>query len=279
MSEKDERNAQRRTSEEHRRPFDWLRRPLCRAFELYRNCLPENLLLRALTPRRAAERQPLSKLTVADFLRTLRSAETTSPHEARALVATATAAVFVAIGGLLLVFNGGTPDRVITTGANETSSARLSDGSVLHLGARSTVRADLTGQQRVANMEEGEVIFNVAQDLARPFIVNTFLASAVVAAGARFRVTVGSSVEFQVYEGVVEVLLRHAKPGAPKRILQKGSPPFRVSVDEIVAVAAEFDTGLAQGGRQHENVEWCRRTMITNQEQRSAGKRPIGGCG
>ncbi|MET0657804.1 MAG: FecR family protein [Steroidobacteraceae bacterium] len=146
-------------------------------------------------------------------------------------------AVMLSIGGFFVLGpRVGASDRIITTGANQSITMRLPDGGKLSLGARSTVRMN-KDQQRTARLVEGEAMFEVVPDSARPYTVETFLVD-VTTAGARFRIKSDSSVEIEVYDGVVHVSER-AKAGAPVIILRKGSP-YRVPVGSGVAAAANL---------------------------------------
>jgi hypothetical protein len=165
-------------------------------------------------------------------------------YEAIGLVIASTSAVLLSTTyWLMLVMNTSSPDRVITTGANETTTMQLPDGNVLSLGAHSTVKVEITDQYWAARLIEGEGLFNVARNSRSQFVVETFLARAAGAAGAKFRVAVDSSVEVEVYEGVVRVFRRGTKAEAPVITLQKGTL-YRVPIDGDVwsvamAVASE----------------------------------------
>jgi transmembrane sensor len=138
---------------------------------------------------------------------------------------------------LVLASSGSKSDRVITTGANETTAAELPGGSTVALGARSTLNVGVTDQQWVAMLVEGEAIFEVPRDAPRPLVVETFLAKARAAAGAKFRVKIDSSVEFELFAGVVDVFPRGAN-GEPAKITLRKGVPYRVPVDMRGATAA-----------------------------------------
>jgi ferric-dicitrate binding protein FerR (iron transport regulator) len=73
-------------------------------------------------------------------------------------------------------------------------------------------------------------MFEVPLDAPNPLVVVTFLATARAAAGAKFRVKIDSSVEFELYAGIVDVLPRGANAEPAKITLRKGIP-YRVPVD------------------------------------------------
>jgi hypothetical protein len=176
------------------------------------------------------------------------------------LVVAASAAAIVLISYVLMIgINVGPADRVIMTGANESAVEQLSDGSVLSLDARSTVNVTVTGKQRVTRLVEGEVIFNVATHATMPFVVQTFLAK-VTSEGGKFRVAIDSSVEVEVYDGVVQVAA-NGTTAAAAVILHKGDPPYRVPVPAVAAVDANRSgTGGARSAvRETPNDVACER--------------------
>jgi len=91
-----------------------------------------------------------------------------------------------------------------TVGAQRT--LRLPDGSVVTLNTDSAVRVAFTSRERRLDLERGEAHFAVAQDAARPFVVQT--ASVLVhAIGTAFNIRLqGTDVEVLVTEGKVGVL-------------------------------------------------------------------------
>ena len=84
---------------------------------------------------------------------------------------------------------------------------------------------------------EGEAIFEVPPDAPRPLIVETFLATARAAAGSKFRVKIDSSVEFELFAGIVHVYPRGAN-GKPAAIMLKKGVLYRVPVDMRGALVA-----------------------------------------
>ena len=82
----------------------------------------------------------------------------------------------------------------------------LEDGSVLELNSNSAVRVQFTAAERTVRLVQGEVHFTVAQNKARPFLVQ---AGTVVvrAVGTAFNVRLGANdVEVLVTEGKVAVV-------------------------------------------------------------------------
>lgn len=171
------------------------------------------------------------------ILRFMRRGRTTEHHgRPVGLIVASIAAVTVSIV-LTSGVNVDSAHRVIMTWANDQTTERLPDGTVLALDALSTVRVNITAQQRGARLMEGEVIFNVPQDATKPFVVET-VAATVTAAGGKFRIGIDSSVEIEVFEGLVQVTAPGARAGAPARILRKGDGVYRVPLDRPWAMAA-----------------------------------------
>jgi transmembrane sensor len=93
----------------------------------------------------------------------------------------------------------------------------LDDGSVITLNTNSRVRVNYTSDRRLISLEEGEALFDVAKNAARPFIV-TAAGTWVRAVGTSFivRKLEATPVEVLVREGVVEV--KRAPAVAPVRM-------------------------------------------------------------
>lgn len=188
-----------------------------------------------------------SKVTWVDFkwwkgssYQSAKSAETRRRWQPIGLVVTATAAMMVAAGYL--------GERVFHVNANSAGriywrTEKLEDGTGLVLGARSEVRVDFTPERRVVHHLGGEVMFDVAEDTARPFVVSTFLVD--VTGGTKFGVVVDTTVTVTAQEGIVRVSVRGAKPGS-SGIIVKGGHSYRVPVDGFRSVVAADGGGGAR---------------------------------
>ena len=121
----------------------------------------------------------------------------------RAGVAIALAAALV----LAVVGIGFTLQRgVYVTEIGEQRSVTLQDGSVIDLNARSRIRVRYTSDTRRIDLIEGQALFRVAQDRARPFIVDSG-STHVRAVGTQFDVNRKSAgIIVTVVEGRVAVL-------------------------------------------------------------------------
>jgi transmembrane sensor len=105
------------------------------------------------------------------------------------------------------------PARVLSTLRAGREDARLSDGSLIRLGAMSAVKVDYSRHRRAVSLDRGEARFQVAHDRTRPFIVSTPLGK-VTAVGTAFNINiVSNAVELLVTEGVVKVDPAFGQPG------------------------------------------------------------------
>jgi len=92
-----------------------------------------------------------------------------------------------------------------TTSVGEHKTFTLSDGSIVTLGARTTVLIDFNNSQRQVMLESGEALFRVARDAARPFKVLAG-AGSVTALGTEFQILrAATKVVVTVTDGSVEV--------------------------------------------------------------------------
>jgi transmembrane sensor len=104
---------------------------------------------------------------------------------------------------------------VYETAIGEQRSLTLADGSTIELNAQSRVRVHFTAAERSIDLLEGQVLFHVSHDAARPFIVHSGAAS-VRAVGTQFDVDrLSGETIVTVVEGRVAVL--------PDSILQPAS--------------------------------------------------------
>lgn len=118
--------------------------------------------------------------------------------------AIAAAALLAVVGALFAWRQMAWPTYV--TGIGEQHSVLLADGSTLELNARSRIRTRYTDSQRSIDLLEGQALFRVAPDAARPFIVNVDNMR-VRAVGTQFDVNKRSSgTVVTVVEGRVSIL-------------------------------------------------------------------------
>ena len=165
------------------------------------------------------DRQPLS-LRARRFVTPLRSA-------------LAACLVLVAIGITFWPQQRG----VYETAIGEQRSLTLADGSTIELNAQSRVRVHFTAAERSIDLLEGQVLFHVTHDTARPFIVHSGAAS-VRAVGTQFDVDrVSGETVVTVVEGRVAVL--------PDLLLQ---PASANAVDSSVRSISAADFALTGPG-------------------------------
>src|SRR5262249_31967908 len=100
------------------------------------------------------------------------------------------------------------------TGVGEQRRVELADGSVVHLNSKSRVRVIYSDRARDFRLLEGEALFKVGHDAARPFRVRAG-DNLIRALGTQFNVLRRpSGTTVQVIEGAVQVST-HADEKSP----------------------------------------------------------------
>src|ERR1700722_14675409 len=169
----------------------------------------------------------------------------------RVLLAASIAAVSV-IAGLLIGYQR-LQAPIYTTTFGEERSITLEDGSVIYINSHSKTRIRYTADERNVDLLEGQALFHVAKNPARPFFISS-ATTQVRAVGTEFDVyqKLGGTV-VTVVEGRVAVLSRSdtgagevADPpaaaalprGAPggQNVQVGGNPPILLSAGEQVLV-------------------------------------------
>jgi len=135
-----------------------------------------------------------------------------SPLRRRLMVAGAgaIAASAVGFGGFALLRRGdGANAATLATAKGATRDVALEEGSRITLNTMTQLRPALTSTLRRIDLLEGEALFDVAKDAARPFVVHVGDLS-VRAVGTSFSVrrTGPDAIRLLVTEGVVEVKRR-----------------------------------------------------------------------
>jgi len=91
------------------------------------------------------------------------------------------------------------------TSVGEQRTIALADGSVVSVNARSSLRIELSSDSRDVYLSDGQALFSVAHDKARPFRVHVG-SSVVQAVGTKFDVhRLSGRIEVAVLEGRVRV--------------------------------------------------------------------------
>lgn len=172
---------------------------------------------------------------------------------ARSMLAAAASVAALAIGVAMWVQKAHAP--TYTTEIGEQRSIVLADGSTVELNSRSRLRVRFTEAQRTVELLEGQALFQVAKNPARPFVVRSGSTS-VRAVGTRFDVyrKTGRTV-VTVVEGRVAVSTARAQ--GTRRDAQLGldrirggsaSPPAQTSSGtDVRPSSAGADILLAAG--------------------------------
>lgn len=153
-----------------------------------------------------------------------------------------------AVAAIALCFSGfaywsGMNGRTYATAVGEQRAVRLADGSLLHLNARSRVAVEFSEHTRDIRLLEGEALFSVERDTARPFRVNTGN-TIIEAIGTQFdvhRTAAGATVS--VMEGAVQIS-NDAAP-APVRLLAGEQARIRADGKIVKHTAANLAKALA----------------------------------
>lgn len=144
-------------------------------------------------------------------------------HGARAgVLAVAAMLLMVVVGGGYWYEVG---RNTYTTDIGEQRSIVLADGSTLELNSRSRVRVRFIQSQRDVELIEGQALFRVAHDVARPFIVHSG-STKVRAVGTQFDVyKKQAATVVTVIEGKVEVLAGASLAATPSSPANAARPP------------------------------------------------------
>jgi transmembrane sensor len=125
------------------------------------------------------------------------------------------ASVLAIMGGALAMMEFSSP--IYSTALGEQRSIQFEDGSTVELNSRSKIRVKYSKQERDVELIEGQALFHVAHDTARPFIAAVG-ATRVRAVGTQFDVYKRSNdTVVTVVEGRVAVY------SAPQRLLLRPS--------------------------------------------------------
>jgi transmembrane sensor len=148
---------------------------------------------------------PLSRTALPKIMRLVprRPAPSLAGRRLRRAAALAAGAAFLCIAAWLSVARLG--HQEFSTQAGEKREITLADGSVMDLSPATDVAVRYRTHERLLTLEQGEVVFHVAKNRSRPFIVEA-AQTRVRAVGTIFRVqrTV-RHVCVSVVEGVVAV--------------------------------------------------------------------------
>jgi transmembrane sensor len=158
------------------------------------------------------------------------------PSSKRRLLTWGLAASLLMLAGTLGVLEWRA--NMFSTGVGEQRTVWLADGSTAELNALSKIRVRLSGTRREIELAEGQVLFHVAKDGSRPFIVRSG-ATTIRAVGTEFdvyRKSTGTVVT--VLEGRVAVADEHTTQISASGA-SPGVPPVLLSAGEQVIVTAQ----------------------------------------
>lgn len=105
---------------------------------------------------------------------------------------------------------------VYSTDIGEQRSIRLDDGSTVELNARSKMRVTLHEHERDVELIEGQALFRVAKDHARPFIVHS---------GNTNVLAVGTQFDVYKHHGETTVTVVEGRVAVFPSSIAKGPPP------------------------------------------------------
>lgn len=174
-------------------------------------------------------------------------------------LAAAIACVFVVVGLIAVRGQWFVPEYVTAVG--EQRSITLEDGSVVELNSQSRLRAHFEAHLRAIELLEGEAIFRVSKDPARPFRVRTG-ATDIVAVGTAFNVKASDSrTVVTVLEGRVRVNQRDAA-ALSAAAAAKAVSEFELAVGDQLTVA-KAQPAIRVSLRDTEKVtSWTERRLI-----------------
>jgi transmembrane sensor len=159
------------------------------------------------------------------------------------------AAAIVVLGLALgaLVWQVAFRDAVYSTATGEQRSIALADGSVVELNSRSKIEIRYSKAERDVDLLEGQVLFHVAKDHARPFIVAAN-GTRVRAVGTQFDVyKKPSSTVVTVVEGTVAILREGVATEDALERLSNGSAPPNIPARADVDTASTGAVYLSAG--------------------------------
>lgn len=166
--------------------------------------------------------------------------------------ASAAAVLLVASAMTILQFMGDpvpTQSAAFATEVGMQRTVALADGSTMILNTNSEVAVNLTEDQRQITLLRGEVHFDVAHDVDRPFLVYA-RGGIVKAVGTAFTVFMHEkNVEVTVSEGVVAILPHDEKADEPEAAeIEALTPLAALTVGEtaVFAEAVESVTRMSE---------------------------------
>lgn len=138
-----------------------------------------------------------------------------------------------------------------STGAGESRTLQLSDGSQVRLNTRSALSVHFSDSHRQLTLTRGEAFFDVAKDPSRPFIVNLG-DSSVTAVGTAFNIhRDGNNSQVHLTEGVISA----AATDAPRSTQVTAGQRFQLSPSGVSAMTRDtLDPDWLDGSLDFDNT-------------------------
>jgi len=160
-------------------------------------------------------------------------------------------AASLVLGSLVLFLNVSRLQQDYVTAVGEQRTVTLSDGSVIAMNVASTIRVDFSSTARDVDLKNGEAVFKVAHDAARPFVVHTKSAD-VRAIGTQFNV-------YERPEGTIVSVLEGRVQIAPKG---KGLAAEELTSGEEAQVAGGGQIEKRTHPDTNKAVAWRQRQLV-----------------
>jgi transmembrane sensor len=141
---------------------------------------------------------------------------------------------------------------------------QLADGSVLHLNTDSRVTVRFTDHERLVTLRQGQALFEVAHEAARPFRVSAG-DSSTVAVGTEFDVyRRGDATQITVVKGRVLVYPGPSAPASAGTVADEHS--LSVSAGQQVTVRSGILPTAPVSADLHRAVAWLERQIAFDQQ-------------
>jgi transmembrane sensor len=132
-------------------------------------------------------------------------AQKTTAWRAPALAASIAFAFLTLSTTLFFNYSSSQQPQIYATAVGEIRSVSLNDGSTINMNTATTLAVEYSRTERVVSFEEGEAIFNVERNQAKPFIVE-LPAVEIIVTGTKFNVLASKQdTEIFVVSGIVQV--------------------------------------------------------------------------
>jgi transmembrane sensor len=199
--------------------------------------------------RRSSNKPDVGIVTLARFL------------SWRSAVLASVVLAFLGFGLVALKVYG---DTDYATGTGEQRTVRLTDGSTIELNSRSRVRVLFSERERDVELVEGQSLFRVAKDHARPFVVRS-AGTRVRAVGTQFDVyRKPSGTQVTVVEGRVAVFAPRPPKTRSEGEIESSSTEALSSNEE--RLRAQLTAARSMGEAPAVLVSTGEQVTVTNQE-------------